>query len=77
VVSHAFWQGQLGGDPAAIGRAIRLGGEAYTVVGVMPRDFAFPSPEVAVWIPERLMARRRRGRPRGAVARRVARCAPA
>jgi predicted permease len=59
VVSHGFWQRQLGADPSVIGRSIRLRdagpAEAYTVVGVMPRDFAFPSPEVAVWMPESVM----------------------
>ena len=55
VVSHGFWQRQLGGDPRAVGRAIRLDGEPFTVVGVMPRAFAFPSPEVALWAPSSLL----------------------
>ncbi len=36
IVSHAFWQTRLGGDAAVLGRSIRLDGEAYQVVGVMP-----------------------------------------
>jgi predicted permease len=55
VVSDAFWRAQLGGDPAAVGRAITLDGKAYTVVGVMPRDFAYPTPQVAVWMPSSLL----------------------
>jgi predicted permease len=55
VVSHAFWLRQLGGDPKVLGRSIRLDGEPFTVVGVMPPDFAFPSPDVAVWIPSSLL----------------------
>jgi predicted permease len=55
VVSHGFWQRQLGGDPQAIGRSIRLDGEPFTVLGVMPPDFNFPSPEAAVWLPTSLL----------------------
>ncbi len=51
VVSHGFWTRQLGADPRAVGRTIRLDGTAFTVVGVMPPDFAFPGPDVAVWLP--------------------------
>jgi hypothetical protein len=55
VVSHGFWRQQLGGDPGAVGRTIRLDGEPFTVVGVMPRDFAFPQPDVAVYVPSTLL----------------------
>lgn len=55
VVSHGFWQRQLGGDPRAVGRTIRLDGAPFTVVGVMPPDFGFPTPEVAVWLPSSLL----------------------
>ncbi|MEZ5285804.1 MAG: ABC transporter permease [Vicinamibacterales bacterium] len=43
VLSHGLWQSMFGGDPAALGRTIRLGwtGEPYTVVGVMPAGFRF------------------------------------
>jgi putative ABC transport system permease protein len=40
VVSHRFWVGRLGGDPAAVGRAIRLGDHPVTVVGVLPASFS-------------------------------------
>ena len=36
LASHAFWQQRLGGRADAIGRAVRLDGAEYTVVGVMP-----------------------------------------
>jgi predicted permease len=36
VVSHEFWQRQLGGDTAVIGRVLTLNGESYTVVGILP-----------------------------------------
>ena len=55
VVSHGFWERQLGGDASAIGRTIRLNGEPFTLLGVMPADFNFPSPEAAVWLPTSLL----------------------
>jgi putative ABC transport system permease protein len=41
VLSHALWQGQFGGDPKLIGKTIRLDGEPYTVVGVLPAGGSF------------------------------------
>lgn len=51
VVSHGFWQQELGGDPGVIGRRIEIGGDAVEVVGVMPRGFYFPSPMFRIWRP--------------------------
>jgi putative ABC transport system permease protein len=39
VVTHAFWQRQLGGDPLVIGRTLVLSGHPYAVIGVLPRGF--------------------------------------
>ena len=39
VVTHAFWERQLGSDPHAIGRTLVLAGHPYTVIGVLPRGF--------------------------------------
>ena len=39
VLDHDVWEHQLGGDPAAIGRTVRLNGVAFTVVGVAPLSF--------------------------------------
>lgn len=39
VVTDAFWRSRLGGDPAAIGRTIRIDGHESVVVGVLPRGF--------------------------------------
>src|SRR5438132_6347234 len=51
VLSHGFWQTQFGGDPQVVGRDIRLDGQPYTVVGVMPADFVFLNPNVLLWRP--------------------------
>jgi len=39
VVSHAFWQAHLGGDPAVIGRPIGVNGHQFTLIGVAPPAF--------------------------------------
>ncbi|HEX2100562.1 MAG TPA: ABC transporter permease [Candidatus Synoicihabitans sp.] len=41
VLGHDLWQTQFGGDPAIVGRVIRLDGEPHTVVGVLPRGGGF------------------------------------
>jgi putative ABC transport system permease protein len=51
VVSHKFWESQLGRDPSAIGKIIHLDSEAYTIVGVMPLSFWVPSRYSAMWLP--------------------------
>lgn len=42
VLTYALWQTRYGRDPGIVGRAIRLDGEPYTVIGVMRRGFRFP-----------------------------------
>jgi len=51
VVSDSFWRTQLAGDPAAVGRELRLDGRTYTVVGVMPPEFRPTDDEMALWTP--------------------------
>ena len=51
ILSYALWQSQFGGDPQAIGRDIRMDGQLYAVVGVMPKGFYFLNPEVMLWTP--------------------------
>jgi putative ABC transport system permease protein len=41
LLSHAFWQEKLGGDPAIVGKAISLDRSSYTVIGVLPVGFEF------------------------------------
>ena len=51
VISDAIWRTHLGGDPSAIGRQLRLNGESYQIVGVMPPGFQFPQQGTGVWVP--------------------------
>ncbi|HVO69652.1 MAG TPA: ABC transporter permease, partial [Aggregatilineaceae bacterium] len=50
VLSYGLWQRKFGGDPAVIGKALPLGGEPYTIVGVLGRDFV-SDPESDIWLP--------------------------
>jgi putative ABC transport system permease protein len=50
VLSYPFWRDFLGSDPHALGRAIRLSDKTYTVIGVMPRDFALPKEIADVFV---------------------------
>jgi len=54
VLSYALWQRAYGGDPATVGRDIRLNGNPCRVVGVAPSGFAFPPGELdapELWVP--------------------------
>jgi putative ABC transport system permease protein len=51
VISDAVWRAHLGGDPSTLGRQLRLNGEAYQVVGIMPPGFQFPQQGTGVWVP--------------------------
>jgi putative ABC transport system permease protein len=50
VIGYGLWQRSYGGDPAIIGREIRILGRPATVVGVMPPGFSFPE-KVEIWLP--------------------------
>jgi predicted permease len=51
ILSHAYWQRAYASRDSAIGQDIRLGGERYTIVGVMPEGFAFPGPYISILTP--------------------------
>jgi predicted permease len=51
LLSYALWRSQFGGNPNVIGTSVRLDGTPYTVIGVMPESFQFPSRSVEAWTP--------------------------
>ncbi|MGD0360800.1 MAG: ABC transporter permease [Bryobacteraceae bacterium] len=53
VLSYGLWKTRYGGDPSLVGRTIRVDGANFTVIGVMPRDFAwqFWSGPRQLWVP--------------------------
>jgi len=44
VISDGLWARKFGRDPGALGRAIMLDRQPFTIVAVMPRGFVFPNP---------------------------------
>jgi predicted permease len=55
VLSHTLWKTRFDGDPAVVGRAVKLGTAAATIVGVMPEGFGFPQNQ-RIWTPLRVNA---------------------
>ena len=51
VLSHALWVSQFGGDPKLVGRTIRLDGQPYSVVGVLPEGGTFDRSYDQIWTP--------------------------
>ena len=54
IVSYAFWQQFLAGDRDLSRHTLTFDGQAYAVVGVMPRDVRFPVLEADLWVPREL-----------------------
>src|SRR6185436_6968181 len=50
VLSYALWQRRFGGQNSIVNQSLTLSGRSYTVIGVMPQDYAFPS-RVEMWVP--------------------------
>jgi putative ABC transport system permease protein len=51
VISHAFWQARFGGNKDIIGTTVRLENKPWTIIGVMPQGFEYPSRETRFWRP--------------------------
>jgi len=50
VIGYHTWQSRFAADPAIVGREVKLGGIAHTIVGVMPEGFGFPY-DHQFWLP--------------------------
>ena len=57
ILTHGFWQRTFGGRDDAIGQDLRLSGEPYKIVGVLPAGFVFLNPEVQLFRPAAFTAR--------------------
>jgi putative ABC transport system permease protein len=66
IISHGLWQRRLGSDPAIVNKTIRMDDEPWTIVGVLPREFApqlMPRPgELEVWTPKIIQDHEKRTR---------------
>ncbi|HXR34098.1 MAG TPA: ABC transporter permease [Verrucomicrobiae bacterium] len=45
ILGNAYWRRRFASDPSVVGRGMTLNGEAYTIIGVLPAEFAvlFPA----------------------------------
>ena len=50
ILSYLVWQRDFAGAPDTVGRAVRINGSAATIIGVMPKNFNFPTNE-ELWVP--------------------------
>ena len=51
ILSHRLWQRRFSGDRTIVGRSIRMNGERYDVIGIMPPDFDHIGDTAEAWIP--------------------------
>ncbi len=51
VISYGLWKRRFGGSADVLSSRVRLDGKMYSVIGVMPADFSYPSRSIQVWIP--------------------------
>jgi predicted permease len=51
VLSHRIWQERLNGDPNAVGRQVVVNDVPRTIVGIMPKHFAYPANPIELWVP--------------------------
>ena len=50
VISYGLWQRRFGGNPNIVGSPLSLGGEQFTIVGVIGKDFQ-SDPQADIWLP--------------------------
>jgi putative ABC transport system permease protein len=51
LLSHSLWLERYGGDPAIVGRTVKVDGADYSIAGVMPARFDFPASSTRFWTP--------------------------
>ena len=51
ILAYPLWRTRFGGDPGVVGRDVRMNGEAYKIVGVLPEDFELPGRETGALVP--------------------------
>src|SRR5262249_48659499 len=50
ILAYSTWRERYAGNPGVIGKTVRMNGQPFTVVGVMPEGFAFPNND-QLWVP--------------------------
>jgi predicted permease len=60
LIGEDVWRKLYAGDPQIVGKTLTVKGQAYTILGVMPRAFSFPiGDEMQIWSPAALTAANR------------------
>jgi predicted permease len=55
LISENYWQKRFGGDPAILGKTVRLNGVAFTIIGITPHNFVGTTVEAPdFWLPLRV-----------------------
>jgi putative ABC transport system permease protein len=49
VIGDELWRRRFHANPNVIGKTINLNAETFTIVGVMPRSFRVPAPDIELW----------------------------
>jgi putative ABC transport system permease protein len=55
ILGYGLWQSLFASNPGAIGRVLDISGTPYTIIGVAPPAFRFPSSEFQLWTPMGLL----------------------
>jgi putative ABC transport system permease protein len=48
-ISYRLWLDRFAGDTTVVGQRLTMNGQPYTIVGVLPRGFHFPTPDIDLW----------------------------
>lgn len=67
VLSHDLWQRRFNADPDIVGREVRIDGQSWIVVGVMPEGFYYSSRSAEAYVPFAFAADEFSGERRGSV----------
>jgi predicted permease len=51
MLTWSLFERRFGGDPSIVGKQVHIDGKPCTIVGVLPKDFAYPDARVEAWVP--------------------------
>jgi putative ABC transport system permease protein len=51
VITYPFWQSHFGGSENVVGQQLNLGGQSYTIIGVLPQSFQFAMRPADLFLP--------------------------
>jgi predicted permease len=51
ILTYGLWKSHFASEPALVGRDIRMNGDSYRVVGVLPADFELPARDISLLVP--------------------------